>query len=118
MSSQIRVLIIDDRPHVRQSLKALLETVPQVESVLEAGNGRDAIPLVTQGRVDVVIMDVRMSGWDGLRAIRLIRSIAPSIQIVVLTLYTEFREVALDAGANVFLTKGEPGGELINAILS
>ena len=117
MASNIRVLIVDDQRRARRSLKALLATVPQVRAVLEAENGQEAVRLVTEAQPDVVVMDVRMPQMDGLEATRLIKAASPTTRVIVLTLYAEYREAALQVGADAFLTKGMASRKLLNAIL-
>ena len=116
--TRLRVLIVDDQLRARQSLRALLATVSEIESVAEAANGSQAVRLVRESPPDVVIMDVRMPELDGLKATRQIQASAPHVRVIVLTLYQEYRHAALEAGAAAFLIKGAPGQELINAVLA
>jgi CheY-like chemotaxis protein len=94
------------------------ETGPKVEVVGEAVNGREAVRLVEECRPDVVLMDARMPVMDGLQATRLIKDRWPGVRIVVLTVYAARRSEALAAGADVFLVKGCPTEELLQAILN
>jgi DNA-binding NarL/FixJ family response regulator len=117
MDKRIRVLIADDQPRARQSMKALLITSPQVEEVREAVNGREAIRLIEQSQPDLVLMDVRMPEMDGLEATRLIKGHWPEIRVIVLSLYPDYTADALTAGADAFVCKGESPEKLL-AILS
>jgi DNA-binding NarL/FixJ family response regulator len=103
----MRVLVVDDQPRARQSLKALLATWPEVEEIREACNGQQAIQLVEESQTDVVLMDVLMPEMDGLQATRLIKSRWPQVHIIVLTMYGEYLDDAVVAGADGFFIKGE-----------
>mgnify|MGYP001406999865 CR=1 FL=1 len=81
MEQKIRVLIADDRPHSRDGLRALVTTWPNVEVAGEAGDGREAVQLVEACHPDVVLMDVRMPGMDGLVATRIISRVIRTFQL-------------------------------------
>ena len=132
MEQRIQVLIVDDRSRSRDGLKALLSTVrqgsaepstkshseawPEVEVVGEAANGREAVRLVEECGPDVVVMDARMPGMDGLEATRLIKDRLPEVKVVALTLYGSYRAIAAKVGADAFLIKGCSSEELLQAI--
>lgn len=116
MSHPRRVLIVDDQRPTRKALKALLDLAPDVAWVGEAADGQEAIDMMEAWPPDVVLMDIRMAGMDGLQATRRIKSRWPKVKIVVLTLYGECRAPALAAGADAFLVKGGPPECLIRAI--
>jgi DNA-binding NarL/FixJ family response regulator len=113
----MRVLIADDRSRSRDGLRALLATWPEVEVVGEAADGQEAVRLVEERQPNVVLMDVRMLAMDGLEATRLIKDRWPEVRVVTLTMYASYRADALAAGADAFLVKGCPAGELLEAIL-
>ena len=112
-----RVLIVDDRSQAREGLKALLATAPAVQVVGEASDGKEAIDLLEKRRPDVVLMDAMMPVMDGLEATRLVKAQWPQIRVIVLTIHTALRAEALAAGADAFLVKGCPAGELLSAII-
>jgi DNA-binding NarL/FixJ family response regulator len=116
--SRIRALIVDDRPRSRQGLRALLVTWSEIEVVGEASNGAEALQLVERLRPDVVLMDARMPVMDGLEATRRIRCRWPQINVIVLTMYPDYRQRALAAGACTFLVKGGSSADLLAAIRS
>ncbi len=114
--TEVKVMIVDDQPRARQGLKALLGTAPGIRVVGEATNGREAVREIPLARPDVVLMDVLMPEMDGLQATRLIKAMLPGTRVVVHSLYTEYRQAALAAGADEFLTKGCPSRDLFAAI--
>jgi DNA-binding NarL/FixJ family response regulator len=127
IDQHVRVLIADDQPRARKALKALIATIgldgrredhqPEIEVVGEAGDGSEALRLVKEYQPDIVLMDIRMPGMNGLEATRLIKQNFRTVQVVVLTMYSSDRTDALAAGADAFLIKGCPSEELEHAIL-
>src|SRR5438309_5412094 len=115
-----RILIVDDQAVVRSGFRALLEDEPGFEIVGEAQDGREAIALVARRQPDVVLMDIRMPGMDGLEATRLLT--APSaehpVRVIVITTFDldEYVFAALRAGAAGFLLKDAQPEVLIDAI--
>lgn len=116
MVEHMRVLIVDDQLRARQSLKALLATCPQIEEIREAGNGQQAVRLVEESLPDVVLMDVLMPEMNGLEAIRLIKTRYPKVQVFMLTMYGEYLDDAVAAGADGFFIKGEPPERLLTIL--
>jgi DNA-binding NarL/FixJ family response regulator len=112
----IRILIADDQPRARQSLTALLRTLPQVVEIHEAVDGQEALRCVAESRPDVVLMDVRMPEMDGLQATRLIKTRWPRVKVIVLSMYTEYIADAVGAGADAFVSKGEPPDKLLETL--
>jgi YesN/AraC family two-component response regulator len=112
----IRVLIVDDQPRARKSLKALLSTWPHVGEIYEAGNGREAVQLAAEFQPDVVLMDVRMPEISGLQATVQIKARWPEVKVIVLSMYLEYRNEALAAGADAFVAKGDTPGELLRTL--
>ncbi len=114
----IRVLLVDDQPAVRQGLRIRLVLEPDVEVVGEAGDGAGAISLVQILRPDVVLMDVKMPGMDGISTVRTPRALAPESTVVILSLYDDGRTRARaeEAGAAAFVAKHEVKETLLAAI--
>jgi DNA-binding NarL/FixJ family response regulator len=114
----MRILIADDQKRTRQSLKALLSTsLPKME-IWEAANGTEALRLAEDMHPHLVLMDIRMPEIDGLDATRGIKSRWPEIKVLVLSLYQDRQEEARSAGADLFVSKGEPPERLLCAISS
>jgi DNA-binding NarL/FixJ family response regulator len=114
----IRVLLADDHPVVRRGLAALLGTLPDFEVVGEAVDGEEAIREAQLTRPDVVLMDVRMPGIDGVAATRRLRETVPDAAVLVLTMYDDDATVftAMQAGARGYLLKGAEQDEIADAI--
>jgi len=115
--NRCQVLIVDDRAQTREGLKALLATESPVQVVGEAADGREAIHLIEARQPDVVLMDASMPVMDGLEATRLVKAQWPQIRVIVLTIHAALRVEALAAGADAFLVKGCPAGELLAAVM-
>ncbi len=113
MSERIRVLIVDDQPRARQSLRVLLTTCPQVKEVREAALAREAMHLIQESPPNVVLMDVQMPEMDGLQATQLTKARWPQVKVIVLTMYAEYAAAAQAAGADAFICKGEPAEKLL-----
>lgn len=115
---QLRVLVADDHPVVRHGLVALIDHQPDMWVVAEVGNGREAVEQYAAQQPDVVLMDLRMPELDGVEAIAAIRAASPQARIVVLTTYDSDEDIyrGLRAGAQGYLLKDAPAGELLSAI--
>jgi DNA-binding NarL/FixJ family response regulator len=116
----VRVLLADDHPVVRHGLRALLGTLEGIEVVAEAGNGDEAVREAVLHRPDVVLMDIRMPGLDGVEATRQIRRDCPDTGVLVLTMYDDDATVvtAIQAGARGYLLKGADQTAITQAIRS
>ncbi len=118
MSDPIRVLIADDHLIVREGLRLILETAEDMTLVGEAADGAEAVRLASQVQPDVVLMDLRMPGMDGLTAIERLRDTHPHIAVVILTTYNEDELMVrgLKAGARGYLLKDTDRETLFHAI--
>jgi len=116
--SALRILIADDHEVVRAGVRSLLESQPDCEICGEAVTGRQVVALAQQLKPDVVILDITMPELNGLEATRQIRKVAPSVQILVLSVHESeelVREI-LTAGAHGYVLKSDAGRELTAAI--
>jgi len=116
----IRLMIVDDQEMIRVGLRAVLGSFDDIDVVADASDGLDAVRKLEQHALDVVLMDIRMPGIDGVEATRRIRErFRPEeLRIVVLTTFEHDENVfaALRAGANGFLNKGVGPDELVGSI--
>lgn len=114
----IRVIIVDDHAVVRQGLRFLLAPQPDMEVVGEGKDGIQAATLVSNQLPDVVLLDLLMPRMDGITAIREIKRIAPTTQIIILTSFAEDEQIfeAIKAGAISYLLKDASPEELIAAV--
>lgn len=113
-----RVLLVDDHPVVRGGLVALLDTLPGIIVVGQVGDGAAALREVALLKPDVVVMDLRMPGMDGVEAVRRITTGYPGTAILILTMFDEESLItdALAAGARGYLLKGAEQEEIERAI--
>ncbi|MGL5874664.1 MAG: response regulator [Xenococcaceae cyanobacterium] len=116
----IRILLVDDQKMIREGLKALLITQPDLEVVGTADNGESAVEQVEKLKPDVVLMDMEMPGLDGVSATKIICSRFPEIKILVLSTYdnNEYITQSISAGAMGYILKGTPAKDLTEAIRS
>jgi CheY-like chemotaxis protein len=112
----LRVLIVDDQRRARKSLKALLATQFQLADTCEAVNGIEAVRCVEECKPDIVLMDAQMPEMDGIEATRIIKEKSPHTPVIMLSMYTEYQADSLAAGADVFISKGEPPERLLEAL--
>ena len=114
----IRVLIVDDQALVRAGFHAILESQNDIEVAGEATDGQEAVALAREVRPDVVLMDIRMPGLDGIEATRRLLRDDGSPKVLMLTTFDldEYLYEAMRAGASGFLLKDAPREQLINAV--
>ena len=118
MTAPVRVLIVDDHPVVRNGLRGMLDGEPGVAVVGEASDGAEALAVADRLAPDVVLMDLRMPGMDGVSTIRALREQGFSARVLVLTTYDTDSDVlpAIKAGATGYLLKDTPREELFRAV--
>lgn len=116
----IRVLLVDDHQVVRRGLRTFLEVQDDIEVVGEAADGAEGVAAAEQLRPDVVLMDVKMPGTDGIEALRRLRELANPARVLIVTSFTEQRTVvpALRAGASGYVYKDIDPDALAGAIRS
>ncbi|MFE7328505.1 response regulator [Streptomyces sp. NPDC057565] len=117
-ADRVRVVLVDDQPLVRAGLRVLIADSPDLEILGEAGTGAEAVQLVQDVRPDVVVMDIRMPGMDGIEATRLITAGPNTARVLVLTTFDDDEYVygALRAGASGFLVKDMDLDDILTAI--
>jgi DNA-binding NarL/FixJ family response regulator len=114
----VRVMLVDDQELVRAGFRALLDAEPDLEVVAEAATGRDAVEAAAVHSLDVILMDIRMPGMNGIDATRHIRALPDPPEVLILTTFDTDENVfdALEAGAAGFLIKDTPPVHLIEAV--
>lgn len=114
----IRVAIADDHPTVRSGLRALLASVEGIEVVGDSSDGTAAVELALRERPQVVVMDIRMPGQDGIEATRRLAADAPEVAVLILTMLDDDESVfaAMRAGARGYVLKGAEQEEIVGAI--
>jgi DNA-binding NarL/FixJ family response regulator len=115
---RMRILIVDDHPVVRAGLHGMLSAEPDLEVVAEAADGEEAVGLAASLSPDVVLMDLRMAGLDGVAATTRITAESPGVKVLILTTYDTDADIvrAVEAGASGYLLKDTPRGELADAV--
>ncbi|MFE7214956.1 response regulator [Streptomyces sp. NPDC001698] len=114
----IRVLLADDHPLVRQGMRAVIDTVDDIEVAGEAGDGLEAVRRAVELLPDVIVMDLQLPGLHGIEATRQIRTRVPDAAVLVLTMFEDDATVfaAVQAGALGYLVKGADGADIVAAI--
>lgn len=114
----IRVLIVDDHPLVRIGIAAIINASPGMEVIAQARTGEEALRFHAAQKPDVTLMDLRLPGMSGAKAIRAMRLIEPEARVIVITTYEGDEDIhqALQAGARGYITKGMSHDVLLNAI--
>ena len=118
MSEPIRVVLADDQQMVRAGFRMVIDSQPDLTVVGEAGDGAGAVDLLRRTAADVVLMDVRMPGTDGIEATRQVTALPDPPRVVVLTTFDldEYVVAAIGAGASGFLLKDAPPEEMLAAV--
>jgi DNA-binding NarL/FixJ family response regulator len=118
MTTPIRILLADDHALVRAGIRALLQNLPEVEVVAEAGDGREALRLIEQYQPDLVLMDIAMPGLNGLEAAARLKKDFPGARLIILSMHTneEYVWQALQSGARGYLLKDANLSELEIAV--
>lgn len=114
----IRVLLADDHAIIRDGLRALLQSIADIEVVDAVGNGRTAVQRAIDLKPDVVIMDIAMPDLNGIEAVRMLRDKLPSTRVVMLSMHSDSEHVyrALNAGATGYLLKESAADEVVSAV--
>ncbi len=118
MNDVITVVVCDDHPMVREGLHAVLNAAPGFEVLAEAASGEAAVELTLEHLPDVLVMDLHLPGINGIEAIRRISAAAPSVAVLVLTMFEDDDSVfsALRAGARGYLLKGAGQADILRSL--
>ncbi|MGW4940043.1 response regulator [Actinoplanes sp. NPDC004185] len=114
----IRLILVDDHPVVRHGIRGMLEAEPDLSVVGEASSGPEGVALAAELRPDIVLMDLRMPGGDGVEATARIVATVPGVRVMVLTTYESDRDIlrAIEAGAGGYLLKDASPAELAEGV--
>ena len=112
----IRILVVDDHQVVREGLRHMLELEADIEVVGEAGDAKETLTQVEALSPEIILMDIKMPGVDGIELTRQLKEKQPSCNIIMLTLYDEYLTEAIEAGAVGYLLKDVKREELVRAI--
>lgn len=117
-TSVITILCVDDHPLVRKGIASILANESDMKMVAEAGSGPEAVEAFRQHHPDIILMDLRMPGGDGIEATKQIRQIDPEAKIIALTSYDGDQEIyrALEAGVRGYILKESVHTEIVRAI--
>lgn len=114
---RMRVFLVDDHPVVREGIRSVLEEDPEIEVAGEASTGEEAISNIPPSSANIVLMDVKLPGIDGVEAVRELLKVKPHLAVIILTSFGGNHVVrAIEAGAKGYLLKGISGSELRKAI--
>lgn len=115
---EVRILLVDDHPLVRDGLRARLEAAPRLRVVGEAGSGQEALDQAGACRPDLVLMDVNMKGGSGIEATARLTACFPGIAVLILSMHDkpEYVTQAMAAGARGYVLKDAPGKDIVLAI--
>ena len=116
--TRTRCLVVDDHSVVRQGLDILFGEIEDLELVGQAANGEEALEAIKDLNPEVVLMDVRLPGIDGVSAVKRIHQLAPNVKFVIFSAYGDKRLLsdAISAGARGYVMKGSPPEDLLRAI--
>lgn len=116
--SKIRILVCDDHTILRDGIRLLLDSQPDMQVIGEAGNGHEAVEKARTLKPDIILMDIAMPGLNGLEATKQIRHDNPHARVLVLTMYEsdEYISRMLEAGVQGYVLKKAAGSDLVHAI--
>jgi DNA-binding NarL/FixJ family response regulator len=118
MKDVVRVLVADDHTLFREGVRALLDSLPEIETVGEAATGSEVIELAASIQPDVILMDIQMPDVNGIEATRKILNTSPHIGVIVVTMFDDDDSVfeAMQAGARGYILKGADQNDMLRAI--
>lgn len=116
--NSVRIFLVDDHTLVRSGIKRILETQPGLCVIGEAGNGREALEKLAEAQADVLVLDLKMDGLDGIEVLRASKRAQPDLKVIVLTMHANREYVirAMEEGASGYLLKDSAVQDLVAAI--
>ena len=114
----MKIVIADDSSLWRDRIKCLLNSYSNISEIYEAENGFDALQIIKEKEPDLVILDIRMPGMNGIEVLKKIRRLKMEVMVCMLTSfpYPQYKKKCLEAGADYFLNKAEDFGEINNIV--
>ncbi|MBI2865900.1 MAG: response regulator transcription factor [Chloroflexi bacterium] len=112
----IRIMLVDDHQVIREGLRRILELEPDMKVVAEAASAQEALDMVQTFLPEVILMDIKMGGMDGVEATRRIKQTNPRCRVIMLTLYGEYLAPSLRSGADGYLLKDLRREDLVKAV--
>jgi DNA-binding NarL/FixJ family response regulator len=116
VNKKFRILIVDDSASFRKGMRALLEIQADMEVIGEAPNGSKAMEMVEELQPDIILLDAQMPEMTGVAVARQVKRRWPQTKILLLTMYSDYRSKAIEAGADAFVTKGIPPENMVSLI--
>ena len=116
MPDPIKVFIVDDHLVVREGITSILESTKDIKVVGQASNAQDTLSQIDKVVPDIILMDLKMPGVDGIQLTRMVRNKLPSCKIIILTLYDQYVSEAIEAGAKGYLLKDITLEDLVDSI--
>jgi DNA-binding NarL/FixJ family response regulator len=116
VNNKIRILIVDDSLSFRMGMRALLEIQPDMQEVGVAPSGTKALELVKELQPDLVLLDAQMPDKSGIEVAQTIKRQWPQVKVILLTMFSDYRSKAIEAGADAFVTKGIPPEHMLSLI--
>ena len=115
---KVTVMLIDDHTLIRETWRALLNTVKNIEIVAESGDGHLALEMARTTRPDIVLLDINMLPVNGIEVLKMIRKLSPASRVIVVSMHSQpvYAKKMLRLGAKGYVTKNSPLNELLDAI--
>jgi DNA-binding NarL/FixJ family response regulator len=114
-----KILIVDDNSVLRETTRSILESKFPLLRIFEAGDGKEAFSQIHDHLPDLILMDIRLPGENGLKLTRKIKDLYPKMVVIIFTSYDlpEYREAAFENGAEFFLSKSSRDGRRLTAVV-
>jgi DNA-binding NarL/FixJ family response regulator len=116
LKKTLKILIADDSTSFRKGMRALLDIQMDMEVVGEASDGDKTMQMIGETKPDLILLDAQMPGMTGVEVTRQIKERWPQVNVVLMTMYADYRPKAIEAGADAFVTKGIPPKHLLSIL--
>ena len=114
----INILLVDDHLIVREGIKRIIDDTPDIKTIAEASSGKEAMDLIYKNKYDLILLDISMTGQNGLQTLKLIKKHDKTIPVLMLSMHSEeqYAMRSMKAGASGYMTKDTASNELVTAI--